>query len=582
MLQADGRQSPPHNKLKTVGIWLLISVVLYITARYNYLLFHSVAEGFSIIVAALIYVLATKTYRYSGSNFLLFLGNAYFFIAVLDLFHTITYKGMGIFQGFDANAPTQLWIAGRYVEAISLLLAPYFIQRRFSRTAGFASYALVTGLLIATIIWARVFPVCFVEGTGLTGFKITSEYIICLILLLAIRHLYLRKEHINRYLYKTLTAALTVIILSELCFTLYTDVYGVMNFAGHICKILSSYLIYRGVVLRGLNRPYDTIFKELNESKEKYRNEHQRLFDIINFLPDATFVIDRDKRVIAWNRAIEEMTGVKKEDIVGKGDYAYSVPFYGEKRPVLIDYVLSDGNNMEIDYENITKKGNTIYAENYIPAMNEGKGAYLWHIVSPLLDSNGNLAGAIESLRDITERKQIEEKFKSLSTIDGLTGIANRRFFEDRLGYEWGRATRDARPLSLIMCDIDYFKLYNDNYGHLNGDICLKKVAETLRDTLKRPGDLVARYGGEEFAVILPETDLEGASVVAEKLRAGVEALGIEHEKSEASNYLTISLGVATAIPTADNTASKLVDLADRTLYRAKREGRNRVISIQY
>ena len=578
MLQADGGQSPSYNKLKTAGFWLLISAVLYITARYHYLLFHSVAEGFSIIVAALIYVLATRTYRYSGSNFLLFLGNAYFFIAILDFYHTITYKGMGIFQGFDANAPTQLWIAGRYVEAISLLLAPYLIQRRFSRTAGFASYALVTGLLIASIMWARVFPVCFVEGAGLTGFKIASEYIICLILLLAIRHLYLRKDQINWHLYKTISAAMVITILSELCFTLYTDVYGVMNFAGHICKILSSYLIYRGIVLRVLNMPYDIIFKELNESKEKYRNEHQQLFDIIDFLPYATFVIGRDKKVIAWNRAIEEMTGVKKEDMVGKGDYAYSVPLYGEKRPVLIDYVFPNDKNMEMNYENITKRGNTIYAENYIPSMNEGGGAYLWNIASPLLDSNGNLAGAIESLRDITERKRIEEKFKSLSTIDGLTGIANRRFFEERLGYEWGRATRDARPLSLIICDIDYFKLYNDNYGHLNGDICLKKVAEALRDTLKRPGDLVARYGGEEFAVILPETDLEGASLVAEKLRAGVEALGIEHERSEASNYLTISLGVATAVPSADITASKLMDLADQALYQAKREGRNRVI----
>ena len=589
MLSTDISQSlffyNKFNLLKAAALWLLLSVIAYFVARHNYLLFHAVAEGFSIVVALLIYVLATRTYRYSQSDFLLFLGNAYLFIAFIDFFHTLTYKGMGVFPGLDANIPTQFWIAGRYVEALSLLIAPFFLQRQFSRTALAAIYTLITGFLIAAIMWAQTFPVCFIEGVGLTTFKITSEYLICIILLLAFKQLYLRRKRLNHFLYETFIVALAITVASELCFTLYTDVYGFMNFAGHTLKILSSYLIYRGIVLRGLEMPYDTIFRELHKSKELYRSQHQQLFDIVNFLPDATFVIDRDKKVIAWNRAIEKMTGVKKEEIIGKGDHVYAVPFYGEKKPVLIDYVLpnaEDTGEAVMNYENVTILGNTIYAEDYNPVVNGGAGAYLWHIAAPLFDSQGNVTGAIESLRDITRHKQIEEKFKTLSYIDGLTGIANRRFFENRLGDEWGRAARDAKPLSLIMCDIDYFKLYNDHYGHLAGDVCLKKVAETLRDTLKRPGDLAARYGGEEFAIILPETNSEGASFVAERLRAEIEVLGIEHKKSEIGDHLTISLGVATTIPTVAVTSSKLLDLADKALYLAKKGGRNKVISIQY
>lgn len=140
---------------------------------------------------------------------------------------------------------------------------------------------------------------------------------------------------------------------------------------------------------------------------------------------------------------------------------------------------------------------------------------------------------------------------------------------------------RDQTPLSLIMVDIDFFKVFNDTYGHQAGDDCLKRVAAALRDALKRPADIVARYGGEEFAAVLPDTDLDGAVVVAEAMRLDVEALGISHNKSaylsKVSNYVTISLGVASIIPNEASSPERLVSMADNALYKAKEEGRNRV-----
>ncbi len=178
--------------------------------------------------------------------------------------------------------------------------------------------------------------------------------------------------------------------------------------------------------------------------------------------------------------------------------------------------------------------------------------------------------------RDITEIKRAQETLRSLSYLDGLSGIANRRYFEEILQREWKRAARTSLPLSLLMADIDHFKAYNDTYGHLFGDDCLKQVAKVMNETVRRPADLVARYGGEEFAIVLPDTDLEGANVVAEMLRLEVERLQIQHSASLVCDNITISLGGATAIPNKNMPPTTLISEADNALYLAKKEGRNR------
>jgi diguanylate cyclase len=170
-------------------------------------------------------------------------------------------------------------------------------------------------------------------------------------------------------------------------------------------------------------------------------------------------------------------------------------------------------------------------------------------------------------------------KYREFAEIDGLTGIGNRRSFERTLQLEWNRGMRSRRPLSIIMADIDAFKAFNDTYGHGRGDFCLKLVAQRFQAALKRAGDMAARYGGEELAAILPETGKAEAAGLAEKIRRSVEAAGIRHETSAAGEVVTISLGTGTMTPQAGKTPRNLVDLADMALYRAKQEGRNRVVS---
>jgi two-component system chemotaxis family response regulator WspR len=167
-------------------------------------------------------------------------------------------------------------------------------------------------------------------------------------------------------------------------------------------------------------------------------------------------------------------------------------------------------------------------------------------------------------------------ELQKLAALDGLTGIANRRQFDDVLHQEWQRGCREQKPLSLIMCDVDCFKAYNDTYGHPAGDLCLKRTAAVLTEHLRRPADLVARYGGEEFAIVLPDTSAEGALHIADACRAHLETLAIEHGGA-AGGIVTLSLGVTTLVPQAGIETSALVAQADKALYAAKQGGRNRV-----
>lgn len=182
-------------------------------------------------------------------------------------------------------------------------------------------------------------------------------------------------------------------------------------------------------------------------------------------------------------------------------------------------------------------------------------------------------------VRNHLELKRHRDILKELSFLDGLTGIPNRRRFDEALDMEWRRALRAGIPLSLIMMDIDFFKQFNDSYGHIAGDDCLRQVATAISKVSQRPGDLVARYGGEEFVALLPATDANGALFIAEKIQHVIKELAIPHASSAVSPAVTLSIGVVTSIPQLQNKATNLLEAADQNLYEAKRSGRNRIVN---
>jgi diguanylate cyclase (GGDEF)-like protein/PAS domain S-box-containing protein len=192
---------------------------------------------------------------------------------------------------------------------------------------------------------------------------------------------------------------------------------------------------------------------------------------------------------------------------------------------------------------------------------------------------SGEINGVVAISRDMTEHKDLENKLAALATSDGLTGIANRRHFDERLLEEWARAKRDGTPLSLLLIDVDHFKKFNDQYGHQAGDGCLRSVARVLAEQARRPADLVARYGGEEFVLLLPNTDAEGCEQIGQKVREALHELGMLHALNPPSKRVTVSLGGATNLP-AEGPAecTSLVEAADRALYTAKDSGRDRLV----
>ena len=267
---------------------------------------------------------------------------------------------------------------------------------------------------------------------------------------------------------------------------------------------------------------------------------------------------------------IEPLLGWRQDSWVSANDWAARI--HPDDRDYVVNFCIAQsqaGVDHEADYRALTKDNGYVWIRDVV------------HVVR-------NSAGEVESLIgfmfDISERKKTEEKLlalqkelEALSFKDGLTGIANRRQFDACLQREWEDARSTGQPLSLMLLDVDFFKQYNDLYGHIQGDKCLIDIAQTLSLALTGPRDLVARFGGEEFVVILPGVDASGAYKVAERCQRLVERLAITHAHSPHHQRVTLSIGVESMQPLAGGTAAELLQAVDRQLYAAKQRGRNRI-----
>ena len=271
------RFAPYHKDLVIILPMLLILFGVYLISLHNYLLFHSLAEIFSIAIAYGVFMFAWNSREFSDSDYVLYLGIAYFFVGSLDLLHTLAYEGMTVFSDSGTNLAGQLWISARYLESVTLLIAPLFIGRKLDIKKVFLGYAVIMSLLLASILYWHIFPACFIEGPGLTPFKKVSEYIICLILLLAILELSRKRKEFDQNVFQYLIASIIVTIASELAFTFYITPYDFYIFIGHYFKIASFYFIYRAIIKTGLINPYRLLFRNLKNSEESLNQSRRDL-----------------------------------------------------------------------------------------------------------------------------------------------------------------------------------------------------------------------------------------------------------------------------------------------------------------
>jgi diguanylate cyclase (GGDEF)-like protein len=305
---------------------------------------------------------------------------------------------------------------------------------------------------------------------------------------------------------------------------------------------------------------------------------HSLAVRLMQHLVVPTFVLDADRRVTIWNHACERLTGIPAADMIGTRDHWRA--FYNESRPCLADLVALDQperlEELFTAHAKPSEFGHGLRAENWCTMPMIGQRRYLAVDAGPIFDDHGKLIAIVETLRDMTEQKLAELALQNLAHKDGLTGVANRRSLDEKLALEWKCSRRSSQPLSVLLCDVDDFKRYNDTYGHPRGDDCLRSIAGAISATVFRPADLVGRYGGEEFAIIMPDTDLVGAQAVGHRLCEAVRELQLPHEHS-ALRFVTISVGVASCVATATEFPESLVSAADAALYQAKHAGRNRV-----
>ncbi|MCP3900485.1 MAG: diguanylate cyclase [Desulfobacteraceae bacterium] len=313
------------------------------------------------------------------------------------------------------------------------------------------------------------------------------------------------------------------------------------------------------------------ISKEIqkNTDLENYREQLQKIYE---YAPIGIYKADMDGELILANSELAWMLGFDSTEIL-----------INKKTMNLFNIFAS--NMKAKEFEEYLKETDEV--NRFRCQLNKKNGATLWtslyaKIVRDKDDRvvafNGFVIDISETIRIENALKKANEKLTLLSVQDGLTKIPNRRKFDDFLSIEWERHQREKNELTVIICDIDFFKFYNDTYGHQEGDDCLIKVAKAIKNTIFRPADLAARYGGEEFAVILPQTNAAGALKVAENLNQCIENLRLEHKSSKVAEYVTLSVGASSTIPNSDTSFEALLQKADEALYEAKDTGRNKAV----
>jgi PAS domain S-box-containing protein len=389
-------------------VGILVFFGLYLTSLYSYLLFHSLAEIFSIVVACGIFMIVWNSRRFLGNNYLLFIGIAYVFVGGLDLIHTLAYKGMGVFQGYETNLPTQLWIATRYMESLSLLIAPLLFRQRLKANLIFLGYTLATSILLLSIFYWDIFPVCFVEGVGLTPFKKISEYIISLILLGSIVLLLKNRKEFEKNVLQWVVRSIIAAIASELAFTFYIDAYGFSNWVGHFFKILSFYFIYKAIIETGLTKPYDLLLRNLKRSEVLFREEKNRIQSYLDIAGVILVVIDANQKVSLINKKGCEILGYEENEIIGKNWFDTFIPERIREEVKAGFRKLMDGEIDPVEY-----------FEDPVLTKTSEERMIAWHN-AVLRDEKGNIVNRLSSGEDITERKKMGEEIAHLASFPRL------------------------------------------------------------------------------------------------------------------------------------------------------------------
>ncbi len=393
--------SAPSSLVRNLTLWALAIIGLHLCGLYSYNLFHSLAEVFAVLVAGGIFMVAWNTRHIAQTPYLLLLGVAFLFVGGLDLLHALAYKGMGVFPGRGSELATQLWIAARSLEAVSLLAAPLVVGRRLNPWGLLFLYGALTAILLLAIFTGH-FPACYVEGSGLTPFKKAGEYVICLLLLGAGLAFWLRRRLVDQEVMRLMLWSVACTIAAELCFTLYISVYGLANEVGHILKVISFYLIYRATIAASLTRPYEVLFRDLQAREQNLIESEARVRALLASAASPIILLSPDMKVHQFNQGAEQVFGWKRKDILLQ-DFLETLVPPPEASGVMGALERTLGGEVVRDVES--------------PMLaRDGRRLTLHWNCAPLEDATGQALGIIISGQDISERKLAETERERLIT----------------------------------------------------------------------------------------------------------------------------------------------------------------------
>ncbi len=499
-----------HRWTILLGLGTLIGLLL--ARLYSYVLFHTLAELFSVVVACSIFALAWHSRHFVDNSYLVLLGIAYLFVGGVDLIHTLAYKGMNVLSGDDPNPSTQLWIAGRYLESTALLIAPSFIGRRLRAGVAFAGFGSATAVLLASIFVWNVFPVCFIEGVGLTPFKKFNEYVIALLLALSIATLLRKRSAFDPGVLWALVASVVVTIASELAFTLYTDVYGAFNLVGHYLKIVSFYLIYQAMLVVGLTKPYAFVFRELKQNEAALRRAHDELElrvkertaelaaanaqllqeieereqaeartaeseahmrTVTDAFPALISYVDRDLRYRFVNATYGKWLDIPVERIVGRSIQE----LLGEEVPVVRDNAKRALAGERVTYE----------AELPFP---DGQTRHLDVTYIPDMDESGDVRGFFALGYDTTDRRQAEQDARELrESLSHVTRVTMAGELAASIAHELNQ------PLTAILSNAQAAQRFLPSGTRASAQEVAEALADIAQDA-ERAGEVIRRLHG--------------------------------------------------------------------------------------
>ncbi len=386
----------------TIIVAALCLTGLYYANLYSFLLFHVLVEIFSVLVAFAIFMFAWNTRANLHNSSLILLGAAFLTIGAVDLLHTLSYKGMGIFTGFGADTASQLWIAARFIQSITLAAAPLFVNVKLPMPRTVYFYVGILTLVVATVFVWPIFPTCYVDGVGLTLFKKIGEFIISAILVFGLVILSHRRKYYDEVVFRQLAISILLTIVSELMFTFYIDVHGISNMVGHLFKLGAFWLIYKAIIETGLQRPYALLFRELTQSGRRYR-------DLVYTLPTGICEITPDQRVTYINPAGLRIFGFAAEEF---------------RQGTRLD-LLMETSDQERARRRMDKllQGQAVGGTEYSIRRKDGSKADVIVYSFPIFE-DGRLKSIQASITDVTEFKRLQGRLQQAQKMETVAVLA--------------------------------------------------------------------------------------------------------------------------------------------------------------